>query len=204
MDLSEKFIKGLEDYNLTQLDIITQNFKYCGGNMGSHYNYFKICFKSELKQNPSWCPAEKEICICGHKITENCYIINDSKRILTLGSCCIKRFIPKSSRTCEICGEPHRNRIINKCNDCRVGFCDKCNKECNKKYKLCWDCFTNHDDLEETDDSSDSDKIINFGKYKGKKYKNILDKDMKYLYWLSNQDWCKDKEYIKTLFTQKT
>ena len=127
-DLSKKFIKGLKNYNLTHEDIINQNFKYCGGNTGSHHNYFKICFKNELKKNPNWMPDFKNVCICGHQISENCYIINDSNRILTLGNCCIKRFVPKSGRTCEICGESHRNRIINKCNNCRVGFCDKCNK----------------------------------------------------------------------------
>lgn len=222
-NLSAKFIKGLKNYNLSQEDIVTQNFKYCGGNAGCHHNYFKIFFKNELKKNSNMMmPALKDACICGHQISDNCYIINDSQRILTLGNCCIKRFVPKSGRTCEICGEPHRNRIINKCNLCRIGFCDKCNKECNKKYKLCWDCFNNEsnysdsdeiisDDSENSDNLEEnltkinhsSDKIINFGKYKGQKYKNIMITDSKYLNWLSIQEWCKDKDYIKQILSEK-
>lgn len=153
--LTEKFIKGLKNFNLTREDIINQNFKYCGGykldykenDKKYHYNYFKLFFKEKLKNNPYWIPELKSDCICGHSIIENCWIINNNGLILTLGNCCIKKFIPKSSRTCEICDEPHKNRIVNRCNECRIGICDKCNKSCNEQYKLCWNCFNNnHED----------------------------------------------------------
>ena len=37
-NLTDKFIKGLQNYNLKKEDM--EQFKYCGGNKGSHFNYF--------------------------------------------------------------------------------------------------------------------------------------------------------------------
>jgi len=31
-------------------------------------------------------------------------------------------------------------RIINKCNNCRIGRCDECPNRCPEKYKLCFMC----------------------------------------------------------------
>lgn len=132
LQLTQKFIKGLKQHNLS-LDMMN-NWKYCGGNEGRHLNYYRIFFPGK-----DTLPASTDECICGHPIVENCYITN-GERILVLGNCCIKKFIPKSSRTCQKCGEPHKNRIVNRCNDCRVGVCDICNKQCNPKYKKCYNC----------------------------------------------------------------
>ncbi len=134
-ELTNRFIEGLKQYNLTYDEILSGNWKYCGGNKGRHFNYFVLFSKGrDLPQ-----PGEKYICVCGHHIVENCYI-TDNARILVLGNCCIKKFIPKSSRTCENCGKPHRNRKVNRCNLCRIGICETCNKKCNRKYKKCYDC----------------------------------------------------------------
>ena len=88
-------------------------------------------------------PSHKDNCVCGHYIEENCFITNDVD-IIVLGNCCIKKFLPenKSSRTCEKCKEPHKNHIVNRCNDCRYGLCDKCNIKINPKYKICAKCDT--------------------------------------------------------------
>jgi hypothetical protein len=113
MNLTQSLIKGLKNYDLTLNDIQNNNFRYFGGNEGSHLNYYNlICEKTSL-------PEYKNKCICGHTIKENCYITNGDI-ILTLGNCCIKKFLPKEKqgRTCEKCGNPHRNRKYNKCNDC--------------------------------------------------------------------------------------
>jgi hypothetical protein len=132
-ELTKRFIKGLESYGLTYEEIKSNNWKYCGGNEGRHLNYFKLCYKkSEL-------PEHDNECVCGHHIVENCYI-TDGKELLILGNCCIKKFIPKNTRTCEKCEKPHKNRIVNRCNDCRTGICDKCNKECSCFYKKCYKC----------------------------------------------------------------
>jgi len=131
--LTKRFIEGLKNYSLSLDDIKNGNWKYCGGNAGSHLNYFKMCRKN------SPLPESVAHCVCGHHIKDNCYI-TDGKKFLILGNCCIKKFIPKSSRTCEKCEKPHKNRIVNRCNKCRIGICDKCNKSCFKAYKKCFTC----------------------------------------------------------------
>ena len=83
-------------------------------------------------------------CICQHSIKENCYITNkDNTCILVLGNCCIKHFLPegKSRRTCEDCGNIHRNRVVNRCNNCRYQKCDDCNRFNYNGYKICYYCY---------------------------------------------------------------
>jgi hypothetical protein len=160
--LHKRFIKGLLEYNLTEEEVI-KNWKYCGGNRKEHFNYFKLSCPGEDF------PAQVNECVCRHYIEENCYITN-GEEILILGNCCIKKFLTKSGRTCEDCGEPHQNRIIdkcnncrpktisknrktcedcsephqnrkvNRCNSCRIGRCDECPNRCPEKYKLCFMC----------------------------------------------------------------
>jgi len=136
MSLSTRFIKGLREYNITSKEIKDGEWSYCGGDTGRHLNYFKLCKKNT--EHPSY----TDKCVCGHQITENCFITNGA-RIIVLGNCCIKRFIPKSTRTCEECGEPHRNRIVNRCNECRIGLCDGCDRDIDSKYKKCYACKFN-------------------------------------------------------------
>jgi hypothetical protein len=47
LELTNKFIKRLENYGLTYDEIKNSNWKYCGGNTGSHLNYFKLCCKND-------------------------------------------------------------------------------------------------------------------------------------------------------------
>jgi hypothetical protein len=133
LDLTEKFIKGLQNYGLTYDEILNSNWRYCGGRSGRHLNYFKLCCKDDDLPDPV------NECVCGHIIKENCYI-TDGKQLLVLGNCCIKKFIPNSSRTCEKCGEPHKNRVVNRCENCRIGVCDVCGKNCDEMYKKCYKC----------------------------------------------------------------
>ena len=135
--LTKQFIDGLEEYNIT-IAQLQSNFKYCGGDSNSHRNYYLLyCKNNDLPK-----PENTISCICGHRIVENCYI-TDGTQILVLGNCCIKKFIPKSSRTCEKCGDSHKNRIVNKCNKCRSGSCDRCGDFCDFRYKKCFKCFFN-------------------------------------------------------------
>jgi hypothetical protein len=131
LKLTEKFMKGLQEYNLT-LDEMN-NWKYCGGNKDEHYRYFKLCCKDDDFPEPT------DHCVCGHHIEENCYI-TDGNEILVLGNCCIKKFIKNKTRTCSTCGEPHKNRKVNKCNHCRIGLCDICERHIDESYKTCWGC----------------------------------------------------------------
>lgn len=132
-ELTEKFIQGLKDYNLSYDEIVKKGWKYCGGDSGRHFNYFKLFWGDDDL------PTHNEYCVCGHAIKYNCYI-TDGEEILVLGNCCIKKFIPNSCRLCEKCGEPHKNRVVNRCYICRIGICDKCGKNCNPKYKKCYNC----------------------------------------------------------------
>jgi hypothetical protein len=132
-DLTKKFIEGLENYGLTYEEIENSKWKYCGGNKGRHLKYYKLCYPTgDL-------PQQTNECICGHHIDENCYI-TDEESLLILGNCCIKKFIKKSSRSCDDCGNPHKNRKINKCNNCRMGICEKCGIRCDYRYKKCYKC----------------------------------------------------------------
>ena len=42
LELTNKFITGLENYGLTYHEIKNMNWKYCGGITGRHLNYFKL------------------------------------------------------------------------------------------------------------------------------------------------------------------
>lgn len=134
--LSTKYItkikESLLEYGVTLEDFVN-NFKYCGGDDGSHLNYYKLNYPGTK------IPNHTDKCICGHHIQKNCYI-QYNRLILVLGNCCIKRFVKNSNRTCERCNEPHRNRIVNRCNDCRKGVCDGCGKRCKPQYPTCWNC----------------------------------------------------------------
>lgn len=131
-DISTCFKNGLwEKYEMKIEDL--NNWKYSGGDKGRHKNYWKLVFgKLEL-------PEKEDKCVCGHKIKENCYITNkENTELIVIGNCCIKRFMKNSGKTCEECGKPHKNRLVNKCNDCRG--CLRCGKECSP-YKYCTECF---------------------------------------------------------------
>lgn len=129
-NIHQRFANGLRQHNLTY-DEVVNNWKYCGGTDGRHLNYFNLCCKD--KEMPDHNPR----CICGQKITENCFITDD-KTILVVGNCCIKRFMSKSGRTCEQCGKPHKNRKVNLCNGCRTDKCIKCNGVSNSE--VCYRC----------------------------------------------------------------
>ena len=139
-NISKRFIKGLEEYNLTLEEIQSGSWKYSGGDTGSHLNNFILI----NKKKPDF--GKKYNCICGHHIDENCYITNGTD-FLTLGNCCIKRFLPKDKtcKTCEKCGIPHKNRKNNLCNDCKRKYCIICDNEKDYiKYKKCYDCYINN------------------------------------------------------------
>ena len=140
--VSEKFLKGLEEkHNLTLEEL--QEYKYYGGDSGSHKNYFYNTLK-ESKEN---IPKIESHCVCNHSIQEQCYIKHKSdfdRKILVLGNCCIKKFMKHSGRSCGLCDKPHRNRKVNRCNECRLTVCDTCNNKLsknNKKYTVCYDCY---------------------------------------------------------------
>ena len=155
-NLFKKFILGLTDINLT-LKEIQLNYKYAGGDQGAHNNYFKLKYQEEQR------PIYKNKCICNQLITKNYYITNGID-FLVLGICCFRHLIFKTYKTCEICEQPHTNKFVNMCNECKIinrcnkcktpcdniyingcdkcnlGCCIKCDIKCNPQYRLCYKC----------------------------------------------------------------
>ncbi len=108
---SKRFENGLAKYDIC-LEDLRENWKYCGGETGRHLNYYNIvCPDEEILEH-------EDKCVCGHRIKENCYI-TDGRFIITIGNCCIKKFLKNTTRTCELCGASHRNRKDNRCKTCR-------------------------------------------------------------------------------------
>mgnify|MGYP003630201387 CR=1 FL=1 len=170
LNLCKRFENGLDEkYGMSKEDLITEKYKYKGGDNSfgtknkpsSHNNYWKLNYgKTRL-------PEHVDKCVCGNNITENCYIVRgDGKALLILGNCCIKHFLgdkggrtcdkcdkphknskdnlckkcrPKPGKTCEKCGESHKNRSDNRCNSCRLKW-RKC-KDCDKEIQDYLRCF---------------------------------------------------------------
>lgn len=134
IEVSARFLKGLKEYDLTIDDI--KDWTFCGGtDTEAHKKYYGVCFPKHRF------PPSVDTCVCGVKIMRNCYIKNKQNHILILGSCCIKRFISAGiKKTCSVCNAIHRNRIVNKCNNCRSGICDVCGKTIDDRFKTCFGC----------------------------------------------------------------
>ena len=151
----ERFKKGLMNWYGFTLEELTENYKYCGGDGGnkeksSHYNYWVLQFGDKDF------PYKEFECICGHDIVENCFMVDKTrKKFIHMGNCCIKRFMPenKSSRTCELCEEPHKNRKDNLCHDCRETYnrcviCKEYFEFDDKKHEYCDECYDKKREIE--------------------------------------------------------
>lgn len=110
--LSKRFLTGLKKNNVSYEEICKEWY-YIGGEKGHHLKYYI------LYSGNNTLPKHNNNCLCNHKIKYNCFISNGTN-ILSLGNCCVNRFIPKKNRTCKDCGCNHRNRKINKCNLCKM------------------------------------------------------------------------------------
>jgi hypothetical protein len=87
------------------------NYCYAGGDSGHHSSYL-----ATQRITVDRIPPKKDRCLCGHPISENCYIKHiPTQRLIVVGNCCIKRYLDKSGRTCEKCNKPHRNIKNNLC-----------------------------------------------------------------------------------------
>lgn len=118
LELSERFIKGLLDYNLTKDEI--KDWRYVGGGHTTDDRKNDILNNKYRRYFPKakQIPPLTDSCICGHPIQENAFI-SDGKHLLILGSCCVKRFLPKGlKQTCKKCGCFWKGQNI-LCKDCR-------------------------------------------------------------------------------------
>jgi predicted nucleic acid-binding Zn ribbon protein len=113
--MSNTYIKKIKT-NLAEINKTWEEFvnaKYRGGDTGEHYNYWiTTCGNSKL-------PPHSTHCICGHAIERNQYIQFEDDIIYVLGSCCIKKYVTKSKRTCDVCGATHKTQTVNLCKDCK-------------------------------------------------------------------------------------
>ena len=139
----------------SKLGDLTQ-YKYCGGDYDSHKNYFNLLCKTHNYTKPD----KKAICVCEQSIKNNCYITKDDINLIVMGSCCIRRFLLNDlkGRTCDKCNKPHKNRVVNLCNDCRkpsisikqpikpsikpsIKNCLDCKVKIDPRYVRCYNCF---------------------------------------------------------------
>jgi hypothetical protein len=159
----QKIMENLEMVNMTWDEFIA--LTYCGRDV--------VDREAEYKTDPNAHTPNKYFsmhypdmsinnlitfkCICDKPNLINHFFIHDNNdQIITLGSCCIARFLPKEARgkTCERCKIPHKNRLDNYCKGCR------------KKYD-----YYNRG-------------MFNFGKYNGRCLKDIVTSDRSYIEWL--------------------
>ena len=189
VDLIKYFIKpalknGLEENGYT-IEELQKDWIYCGSNGGPSQRHGGIImahpgrleyWKQHCRHRgmPDCLPDWDNYCPCKQKlITENAYLTTKKRQedgeyhYMIIGSCCIKSFMPDGlSKICEDCGEPHKNRKDNKCNDCRdfhkegkkcpgwgnpkYGGTKRCKNVCGTYkhretgeimyYKRCWEC----------------------------------------------------------------
>ena len=109
-NLRDKFINNLLTYHNITYEDVCEKYRYAGGSIGSHHKYWELLYNN--KKRPVYCNQ----CVCEQSITHNCYITCDNINFIIIGSCCINRFIPMRTRTCEVCNEPHKNSSQNRCN----------------------------------------------------------------------------------------
>lgn len=138
MDTKEfkRFEKGLTKHHITVEEFQTK------------YKVLKYDVEKECEE----IPEQQEYCICGMKIIHNRYVrnieeIDTSKRILVVGSCCIKKFIPEENRNkiCGNCKRAHKNREVNLCKKCEYTYCYLCyafiHNSYEDKHKMCKECI---------------------------------------------------------------
>ena len=126
-----------------------KGYVYGGGDFEEHKRYWKI-FSESHGLNQKNHPPFKSNCVCGQELERNCWVFkvkdgnlqkkaNGDVYCKTIGSECINKFLDKR-RTCHMCGKEHNNRIVNRCNYCRVGLCDICGVCIDYQYKRCYNC----------------------------------------------------------------
>lgn len=110
--ISKRFKEGIEalDYTIEEIS----HWKYCGG--CHDQEYWRLLWPSREF------PTYTKRCACDQPIKYNCWITSDKNDpngdIITLGRCCIRRFIPCRGKTCQDCGGGHRSTMVDFCSKC--------------------------------------------------------------------------------------
>jgi len=139
-NISQRFLDGLQQYNLTISEIQESGWKYAGGDTeGGPLNYFQLIFHADpINIYPLFHEGAPipDKCICGKSIERHYFITNtDNSNLLCIGSECIKRFLPENlqRRVCTLCMNSHKRTKNTICFPCEEQI-----KE--EKKKLCVDC----------------------------------------------------------------
>jgi len=146
--------KQLEKLKISQ-EIIEKDYEYFGGNYSDHlttfYNQRHVYALDHISE------YIKDNCeTCLRKTKNKLLLINEDLDYYSVCERCCSNFgkMPKKQGICEDCGEEHRNRSDNYCNDCRrKTSCLKCRirtfcydghcSSCISKYNFCVNCKIN-------------------------------------------------------------
>jgi hypothetical protein len=126
MRLNKRFEEGMKLLGYTIEEI--KKWVYCGGDAHttendntrgqSHLNYWLTQKHYDIRKGK---PIHMKECVCKVPIIQQCFISSpDGEEILVVGNCCINQYTDKGvSRTCSRCGDKHKNRKDDFCNECR-------------------------------------------------------------------------------------
>lgn len=148
---NEDVEKQLEKMKISQ-EIIKKNYEYFGGNYSEHLTFF--CNQRHIYTLDHISEYIKDNCeTCSRKTKNKLLLINQDLDYYSVCERCCSNFgkMPKKHGICEDCGEEHRNRSDNYCNECRKkSNCLKCRQRdfccdgrcsiCISKYNFCIDC----------------------------------------------------------------
>lgn len=147
--------KQLEKLKIPQA-IIEKEYKYFGGNYSEHLDFFNNQRNIYALDNVG--NYVRDDCeTCARKTKNKLLLLNEDNNgdidYYSVCQRCCANFgkLPKTQGICEDCGEEHRNRSDNYCNECRKkSNCLKCRNRafcydghcsnCISKYNFCIDC----------------------------------------------------------------
>lgn len=175
-----KLIQGIQDVKLCPY-VVLRDWRYAGRtHIVSHYST-KYLFYFKNKYGDFENPEFTKICTCKHKpLKWNCYIVRpDNKKVLVLGSSCVKNFYGDKVQECVDCA-------VKISFDSRFDSKLRC-KDCKKKNRL----YLN--------------EIRKFNKQKLKKRIIVKDADLysKYIIDLCNNDYINCVECSKLIPNHK-
>ena len=163
-ELCKSFYFNLNDkYGISKNEFDNMDFKCCGifkpdkkldkntKLLPTYINYFNntfhIFFSNKEKEKLKDRFIYKKKCVCGQRITTNCFIYSRQEDILlNIGVCCNLKFNENGNKKfCVYCNVEHNNRKNNICNDCRDIYkqCIKCGEYKKDKYEMCSKCKFN-------------------------------------------------------------
>lgn len=148
---NEDIEKQLKKMKISQ-EIIKKDYEYFGGNYSEHLTFFCNQIHNYTLDHIS--EYIKDNCeTCSRKTKNKLLLINQDGDYYSVCERCCSNFgkMPKKQGICEDCGEEHRNRSDNYCNECRKkSNCLKCRQRafccdghcsiCISKYNFCIDC----------------------------------------------------------------